>query len=123
MSHLSLQSDPGLLGQGELLLVPLPDVLQRGDLGLGRLQLAAQSRALPLHLLELALQGCHLLPQVMHWKQAEQLRGLLHTGEPAARHRHAEQSQALGKVRNTADSLHAAIVGAESWLPGGKRVS
>lgn len=66
VGHLALQPDPGLLGQSKLLLVPLPDTLQGCNLGLGRLQLAGQRSALQLHLLQLALQGCHLLPQVMH---------------------------------------------------------
>lgn len=69
VGHLALQSDPGLLGQGELLLVPLPDALQRRDFRLGRLQPTGERRALQLHLPQLALQGCHLLPQVVHWKQ------------------------------------------------------
>lgn len=51
VGHLALQPDPGLLGQGELLLVPLPDTLQGRDLSLGCLQLAGECGALQLHLL------------------------------------------------------------------------
>lgn len=85
VGHLALQSDPGLLGQGKLLLVPLPDALQRRDFRLGRLQPAGERCAFQLHLPQLALQGCHLLSQVMHWKQESTVLIPAHSRSPQLR--------------------------------------
>lgn len=68
VGHLPLQADPGLLGQSQLLVVPLAELLQGVDLGLRGLELALQRAALQLDLLELVLEAPHLLPQVLHCK-------------------------------------------------------
>ena len=61
VGHLALQPDSGLLGQSQLLLVPLAELLQGVDLGLGGLKAVLQGAALQLHLLQLALETAHLL--------------------------------------------------------------
>lgn len=75
--HFSLQADSGLLGQRQLLVVPLPELLQGVDLGLRGLELALQRVALQLDLLELVLKTSHLLPQVLNCNGRVMLRGSL----------------------------------------------
>ncbi|KAF3850580.1 hypothetical protein F7725_012352 [Dissostichus mawsoni] len=58
-----------LLGHGELLLVPLSELLEGVYLCLGGLHAALQGAALQLHLLELALETPHLLTQLMDCKE------------------------------------------------------
>lgn len=55
VGHLTLQPDSGFLRDGELLLVPTAQLLQRLHLRLRRLQPRVQSTAFSLHMLQLCV--------------------------------------------------------------------